>query len=71
MVTKHVQIMVRTTDYKSGDLYLKGYHIECTSPKIKCCPIDFDIDIINEDTSYIYSTPLISSNPTDKNTIVC
>ena len=67
-VSKHVHIVVIISEI--SDLYLKNYHIECTQPKIKYCPIEFDIDCMNEDTNYIYCTLLISSNPTDKNMIM-
>ena len=43
----HGHIMVIITENKSGDFYLKRYHIEYISPKIKYCPIEFDIDSIN------------------------
>ena len=62
--------MVIKTDYKSGDFYLKEYYFEYTSPKIKYCPIEFDIDTINKDTNYVYCTPLISPNLTNKNIIM-
>ena len=51
-VSPHLHTMLIITDYKSGDFYLKMYHIECTSPKIKYCTIEFDIGSINEDTNY-------------------
>ena len=58
--------MVIISDYKSDDFYLKGYHIEYTSPKIRYCPIELDIDSINKDTKYTYCTPLIAATPTIK-----
>ena len=69
-VTKQVHIMVILTNYKSGDFYLEGYHIEFTSPKVKYCPIEFDIDSINEGTKYTCCTPILSPNFTDKNIIM-
>ena len=45
-VSKNVHITVIFTDYKSGAFYLKEYHIEYTSPEIKYCPMEFDIDSI-------------------------
>ena len=67
-----VQIKTRTyyVDYKSGDFHLKRYYIEYTSPKIKHCPIEFDIVSIKKDTNCTYCTPLISPNATNK-TLLC
>ena len=63
--------MVIITYYKSADFYLKVYHIKYISrAKIKYCPIEFDIDSINEDTNYIYCTQIISPYPTDKDIIM-
>ena len=54
MAFLHAQIFAPAgiTDYKSGDFYLKGHHIEYTSPKIKYCPVEFDIHNINKYTNY-------------------
>ena len=48
--------MVIITDYKSGDFYLKGYHIEYASPEIEYYPIELDIDNVNEYTNYKFCT---------------
>ena len=44
--------MVIITNYKSGDFYLKEYHIEFTAPKSKCCPVEFDMDGMNDYANY-------------------
>ena len=68
--SKHVHVTVVITEYEFGNFHLKEQYIECTSPKMNLCPIEFDLDVINEDTNYRCCTPLISHNPTDENVIM-
>ena len=69
-VSEHVHIIVIIIGYKSGDFYLKEYHIVYTIQKSNIGPIVFDIDSMNGYVYYIYCTPLISPNPTHENIIL-
>ena len=62
--------MVMITDFKSVELYLKRQNFQCTSPKIKHCLCEFDVDVITETANYVNCTTLTLPNPTAKNIIM-
>ena len=70
--------MVIIIDYKSGDFYLKGSHIEylvksgLISDALETYNTNAQIDSINTNAKYvcIYCTPSISPTPTNKDIIM-